>query len=119
MLSRLELMVQATGLDGHFFDLFSPFDDSGVPAKVGIDRGDVVQALVVAKVVVVIDELSDLFFQVTRHVIVLQQDSVFQRLMRTLDLALGLRLVSKPDELDTPLAKTFKRPKSSYDGQSR
>ena len=72
MLSRLALMVQATGLDGHFFDLFSPFDDSGVPAKVDIDRGDVVQALVVATVVVVIDELSDLFFQITWQVRVLQ-----------------------------------------------
>ena len=77
MLSRLALMVQATGLDGHFFDLFSPFDDSGVPAKVDIDRGDVVQALVVATVVLVIDELADLFFQITRQVIVLQQDLVF------------------------------------------
>ena len=93
MLSRLALMVQATGLDGHFFDLFSPFDDSGVPAKVGIDRGDVVQALVVATVVVVIDELADLFFQITRQVLVLQQDSVFKRLMPTLDLALGLGMV--------------------------
>ena len=55
MLSRLALMVQATGLDGHFFDLFSLFDDGGVPTKVGIGRGDVVQALVVATVVVVID----------------------------------------------------------------
>ena len=40
LLIRLALMVQATGLDGHFFD-FSPFDASGVPAKVGIGRGDV------------------------------------------------------------------------------
>ena len=64
-------MVQATGLDGHFFD-FSPFDDGGVPAKVRLGRGDVVQALVVATVVVVIEELADLFFQITRQVIVLQ-----------------------------------------------
>ena len=40
MLSRLALMVQATGLDGHFFN-FSSFDDGGVPAKVVIGRGDV------------------------------------------------------------------------------
>ena len=52
--------------------IFSPFDDGGVPANVGIGRGDVVQALVVATVVVVIDELADLFFQITWQVIVLQ-----------------------------------------------
>ena len=70
--------------------IFSPFDDGGVPAKVGIGRGDVAQALVVATVVVVVDEMAGLFFQITRQVIILQQDSVFQRLMPTLDLALGL-----------------------------
>ena len=64
-------MVQATGLDGHFFD-FSPFDDGGVPAKVGIGRGDVVQTLVVSTVVVVIDEPAGLFFQITWQVIVFQ-----------------------------------------------
>ena len=65
-------MVQATGLDGQFVELFSLFDDGGVPAKVGIGRSDVVQALVVATVVVVIEELADLFFQITWQVIVLQ-----------------------------------------------
>ena len=69
-------MVEATGLDGHFSD-FSPFDDCGVPAKVRLGRGDVVQALVVATVVVVIEELADLFSQITWQVIVLQKDSVF------------------------------------------
>ena len=64
-------MVQATGLDGHFFD-FSPFHDGGVPAKVGIGWGDVVQALVVETFVLVIDELVYLFFQITRQIIVLQ-----------------------------------------------
>ena len=39
-LSRLALMVEVTGLDGHFFD-FSSFDDGVVPAKVVIGRGDV------------------------------------------------------------------------------
>ena len=65
-------MVEATGLDGQFVELFSLFDDGGVPAKVGIGRSDVVQALVVATVVVVIEELADLFFQITWQVVVLQ-----------------------------------------------
>ena len=71
----------------------------------------------VAAVVVVIDELPDLFFQVTRHVIVLQQDSVFQRLMPRLDLALDLRMVSKPDEPNPPLIRRLKRPKCFDDGR--
>ncbi len=65
-------MVEATGLDGQFVELFSLFDDGDVPAKVGIGRGDVVQAHVVATVVVVIDGQADLFFQITRQVVVLQ-----------------------------------------------
>ena len=40
LLIRLALMVEATGLDGHFSDL-SPFDDCDVPAKVRLGRGDV------------------------------------------------------------------------------
>ena len=52
--------------------IFSSFYDGGVPAKVRLGRCDVVQALVVATVVVVIEELADLFFQITWQVIVLQ-----------------------------------------------
>ena len=36
MLSRLALMVQAAVLDSQFFDPFSPFNDGGVTAEVGI-----------------------------------------------------------------------------------
>jgi len=39
MLSRSALMVQATVLDGTFFDFLAPFDDCGVSAKVSIGRG--------------------------------------------------------------------------------
>ena len=59
MLSRLALMVQAAVLDGQFFDLIPPFDDGGVAAKVGVDRRDVAETLVVAVVVIVIDESAD------------------------------------------------------------
>ena len=66
MLSRSALMVQATVLDGVFFDFRSPFDDCGVSAKVSVGRGDVFQALVVAVVVVMIDELADLVLKIAR-----------------------------------------------------
>ena len=48
-------MVQATVLDGAFFDFLSPFDDCGVSAKVSVGRCDVFQALVVAVIVVMIN----------------------------------------------------------------
>ena len=66
MLSCLVLMVQAAGLDSHFLDLFSPFNDGRVTPEVGICRGDVIQALVVAAVVVMIDEGIDLVFEIAR-----------------------------------------------------
>ena len=59
MLSRLALMVQAAVLGGQFFELFSLFDDGGVASKVGVGWSYVADALVVALVVVVIDEGAD------------------------------------------------------------
>jgi len=51
----------------------------------------VVQALVIALVIVVPNEGGDLCFKVTGQEVVLQQDAVLEGLMPTLDLALGLR----------------------------
>ena len=86
-------MVQAAGLDGQFFDPIPPFDDGGIAAKVGIGGRDVAEALVVAVVVIVIDESADLAFKVSGQVIVFQQDAVFQGLVPTLDLALCLGMI--------------------------
>ena len=47
----------------------------------------------VAVVIVMIDEGTDLAFQITRQELVLQQDPVLQGLMPAFDLALGLRMV--------------------------
>ena len=88
MLSRLALMVQAAVLDGQFFDPVPPFDDGGVAAEVGVGGRDVAETLVVAVVVIVIDESADLAFKAPRQIIVFQQDAVLQRLMPALDLAL-------------------------------
>lgn len=86
-------MVQAAVLDCQFLDLFSPFDDRSVTPEVGVSGCDVANALVVALVVVMIDEGADLVFEIARQIIVLQQDAVLQRLMPALDLALGLRVI--------------------------
>ena len=58
-------MVQAAFLDSQFLDLFSPFNDGSGSSVVGVGRRDVVQALVVAVIVVMIDEGTDLIFQIT------------------------------------------------------
>ena len=88
-------MVQAAVFDCQLFDLFSPFNDSGVSAEVGVGRGDVFQTFVVAVVIVMIDELADLVFKITRQIIVLQQDAVLQGLVPAFNLALSLRMVGR------------------------
>ena len=72
MLSRLALMVQAAVLDGQFLDLLPPFDNGGVAPEVGVGWCDVVQALVVAVVVVVIDEGADLVFEIAWQIIIFE-----------------------------------------------
>ena len=57
-------MVQAAILDGQFLDLLPPFDDCGVTPEVGIGGCNVADALVVAVVVVMVDEFADLVFKV-------------------------------------------------------
>ena len=65
------LVLQAAFLDCQFLD-FLPFsEDSFSPAEVDVGRCDVVQALMIAAMVAVIDKCFDLPFQITRQVIVL------------------------------------------------
>ena len=66
MLCRFLLLVQAAVLDCQFLDLVSPFDDCCVSPEVGIGGCDVVDALVVAVVVIIIDEGVDLHLEITR-----------------------------------------------------
>ncbi|MFT5742865.1 MAG: hypothetical protein ACI86S_000927 [Paracoccaceae bacterium] len=47
----------------------------------------------VALVVVVIEEGFDLCFEIAQQEVVFQQDAVLERLMPTLNLALGLRVI--------------------------
>ena len=93
MLSRLVVMSQAAFLDGQVFDLSPSLDDGVVPAEVDVGGGEVGEAFVVAAVVVVLDEGADAGLEIARQIVVLQQDTVLQGLMPTLDLALGLGMV--------------------------
>ena len=64
MLGRFLLMAQAAFLDRQVFDLLPPFNDGRVTPEVDIGRRDVAKALVVAMVVVMIDEGADLHFEI-------------------------------------------------------
>ena len=59
-------MLQAALSDCQFLDLLPVSQNGFVPAKVDVGGCDVVQALVVALVIVVIDEAGNLTFQITR-----------------------------------------------------
>jgi len=83
-------VLQASMFDGLSLDPFALFDDGICPAEVAIGRGDVVEALVVAPMIVVLDEGLDLAFVVAEQEVVFEQDAVLQRLVPALDLALGL-----------------------------
>ena len=61
------------------------------PAEVDIGGREVLQALVVSAVIVVLDEVANVGFEIAGQVVVFQQDAVLQGLMLTLDFALGLR----------------------------
>ncbi len=49
--------------------------------EVDVGRGEIIDALVIAPVVVVRVERIDLSFEIARQIIVLEQDAVFKRLM--------------------------------------
>ena len=57
-------VLQAPMLDGLSLDPFSPWDDGLGPAEVGIGGRHVVQALVVARVIVVLAEGLDLDLEI-------------------------------------------------------
>ena len=83
-------MLQAPIFDSLSFDPFTLLDDGLCPAEVGIGRRDVVQALVVALMVVMLDERFDLSFEIAGQEVVFQQDAVLQGLMPAFDFALCL-----------------------------
>lgn len=83
-------MLQAAFPDCRFLD-FLPFSEDGFsPTEVDVGECDVVQALMVAAAILVLDKCFDFPFKVTGQVIMFQQDPVLHRLMPALDLTLGL-----------------------------
>ena len=85
-------VLQAPMFDGLSLDPFALFDDGRGPAKVGVGGGHIVQALVVALVVVMLDEGLDLAFEIAGQEVVFEENAVLEGLVPALDLALGLRM---------------------------
>lgn len=65
-------MLQAPVFDGLSFDPFSFQQDGLAAPKIDVGGGEVVEALVVAPVIVVLDEGPDLGLDVARQIVVLQ-----------------------------------------------
>ncbi len=103
MLSGDVVVLQAPMVDSLAFDPFALFDDGFGPAKVGVGWRHVVEALVVAPVVVMLDEGADLGLQVAGQEIVFQKDAVLPDLMPALDLALGLGMHGSAPDMAHPL----------------
>ena len=85
-------MKQAPLFECFSFDPFSSLDDGCCSAEVGVGRCHVVEALVVALVVVMLDEGLDLALQIAGQEVVLQQNTVLECLVPAFDLALRLRM---------------------------
>ena len=65
-------MKQASRFDGLLFDPFSLFQDGLAAPEVDIRRREVLQALVIASVVVMLDEGIDLLPEITWQIVVFQ-----------------------------------------------
>src|SRR4051812_21553982 len=88
-------MAQAAAGQGLSFDPLPLQQDRLPTTEVDVRRREIVEALVSARVVVVLDKGTDLRLQVAGQIVVLQQDAVLERLMPALDLALGLRMAGR------------------------
>ena len=106
----MQLMLQATVCDCLALDPFA-FEEDGLSAPgVDVSRGEIVEALVIARMVVVHHEGSDLAFEIAGQVVMLEQDSVLERLMPAFDFALGLRMVGRSaDMLDVLLVQPISK----------
>lgn len=86
-------MAQARLEHGFAFDPLSLFRDLLIAPEVDIGGRKFSEALVVAFVVVIVDEGDNLPFQVPGQEVMLEQDAVLHGLMSSFDLALGLWVV--------------------------
>ena len=86
-------MLQATVCDGGPLDAVSFGEDRLGSSKIDVSGCEVVDALVIADVIVVLDEGGDLLLEISGQVVVVEQNAVLQGLMPALDLSLGLWMI--------------------------
>jgi hypothetical protein len=80
-------MLQAEVCDGVALDALT-FSDYGLgSAERDVSRGQIVDALMIAHVILVLDEGAGLPFEIARQVVVIEQDAVLQGLMPAFDPA--------------------------------
>ena len=104
-------MLQATVSDGGKFDASAFCEDRLRPAEVDVGRRDVFDALMIANVIVVLDEGADLPFEIARQIVVVEQNAVLQGLVPAFDLALGLRVIRcSPDVLPLSSSQSARSP---------
>ena len=85
-------MLQAPHFDGPSLDPFSLQQDGLAAPEVDVGGCEIVEALVIAAMIVSLDKGSDLGIEIAWEKVVLQQDAILERLVPALDLALGLRM---------------------------
>jgi hypothetical protein len=74
-------------------DVLPPCENSGSAPKVDIGWSEIAETLVVTPSVIEIDELREPRFELSRQIVILQQNAILQRAMVTLDLALRHRMI--------------------------
>ncbi len=89
-------MVQAAFLNSFSFDPFPCLPNGVIAPAINIGRRDVADGLMIASVVVMIDESGDLGLKIAGHKVMLQQNPVLESLMPALDLSLRLRMHGSP-----------------------
>src|SRR5450631_2395201 len=92
-LGGLQSVLQAAVCDGGPLDAVSFGEDRLGSSKIDVSGREVVDALVIADVVIMLDEGADLPFEIAGQVIVLEQDAVLEGLVPPFDFPLGLRVI--------------------------
>ena len=86
-------MLQAAVCDGGPLDAVSFGEDRLGSSKIDVSGREVVDALVIADVVIVHDEGLDLPFEISGQIVIVEQNAVLQGLVPALDLSLGLGMI--------------------------
>ena len=88
-------MLQSSSFDGLSLDPFALKQDGLAASEVDVGGREVLQALVIATMIVVLDEAADVGFEIAGQVVVLEQDAVLESLVPAFDLALGLGMIGR------------------------